>query len=409
MEMRSPRVVAAITCVAALALTSTVATATTGAGAGGGGGGGKRLFVIGAYEARGESAQAIPNFEDGAKLAVRDLEKRGWNVTYERIPASGVNAASQEAAFVAAEAENPDVWIGLTSSNVFIPVGPKIAATDVPVFALAAPTEGVRTGPSGGDNIFLLRPLNEQTYSQLLNYACKVMKLKRIGLNLVNTAFGTTVKEVVDREIPQYKNCEVVTEQTNAATATDLTQQALAFRDADVDGIISANFPGPMGVLVNQLRQNGVTVPFLGGASLNIAKDAGSLDSTENLISIDDCVPDIDADKKAKRFTRAYEREYDYLPNYASAQVYDAFFLAANAVEKAGHAHPAVVKALAGTEFDGVCNYATDRNNVLASSVTVYEYKPDGSKKHLKTYQLDFVPSDELASIPTTTTTVPAG
>ena len=398
------RAFVAIACAAAAGLViSTVATGSAGTG------GAKKLFVIGAYEASGESAEALPNFDDGAKLAVRDLEKKGWDVTYDRIPTSGTDAASQESAFLAARAEDPDVWIGLGSSNVFIPVGPKVAATDLPTFALAAPTEGVRKGPSGGDNIFLLRPLNEQTYEKLLDYACRVMKLDKIGLSLVTTAFGATVKDVVDREIGNYENCEIVTEQTNDAAATDLTQQALAFKDADVDGIISANFPGPMGVLVNQLRQNGVTVPFLGGASLNIAKDAGSVDSLKKLVVIDDCVPDINQDKKSKKFTKVYEREYGYPPNYASAQVYDAFFIAANAIEKAGHDHAAVVKALAATEYDGVCRYATDHNNVLANSVTIYKYKPDGSKQHLKTYQLQFVPSDELASVTTTTTaTAPA-
>lgn len=374
---------------AAAALASGPAGAGTKAGD-------KTLYIIGSYETKGESAQAIPNFDDGAKLAVKDLQKKGWTVNYERIPASGTVAASQEQAFLAAQAKNPDAWIGLTSSNVFIPVGPKVAATDIPAFSLSSPSEGVKNGPSGGDNIFLLRPLNEQTYAKLLDYACKVLKAKRIGLSIVNTVFGTTVKEVVNNNIGKYKGCEVVTEQTNSAVATDLTQQALAFKNANVDAILSANFPNPMGVLVNQLRQNGVTVPFLGGASLNIAKDAGSLQSLENLIVVDDCVPDIDKDKKAKKFTKAYQSEYGYLPNYASAQVYDAFFMTANAVEKVGHDHLKIIKALAGTQYDGVCDYTNDKNNVLAQSVTIYKYNPDGSKKHLKTYPIEFVPNEEL-------------
>jgi branched-chain amino acid transport system substrate-binding protein len=390
-----------------MVLTSaSVVSAVTAAGAGGGSGGDeKTLYIIGGYEARGESAQAIPNFDDGAQLAVRALERQGWDVTYERTPASGTQAASAESAFLDAESKNPDAWFGLTSTNVFVPVGPKVAATDVPVVALASPTEGVRTGPSGGDNIFLARPLNEQTYEKLLDYACKTMKLERIGLNLVDTGFGTTVEQTIDRNIGKYDDCEVVEVQTNSATATDLTQQALAFRDADVDGIISANFPNPMGTLVNQLRQNGVTVPFLGGASLNLAKDAGALESFDNLVAVDDCVPELEKDKKARRFVRAYENEYDYAPNYASAQVYDAFFIVANAVEKVGHDQQAIVQELAATDYDGVCDYTTDRNNVLGSSVTVFEYRDDGDKKLLKSYPLEFVPSEALAT--TTTTAAP--
>jgi branched-chain amino acid transport system substrate-binding protein len=396
----------AITIVAAATVAPGVANAQSG------GSTKKTLHIIGAYERAGESQLASNVFDDGATLAVEDLEKQGWDVTYERIPAGGTNATQQEQAFLAAQAKNPDAFIGLTSSNTFIPVGPKVAATDLPTFATASPTEGVKTGPSGGDNIFLLRPLNEQTYAKALDYACKTMKMKKIGLTLVNTAFGPTVQGVIDRNIGKYPGCKVVTSQTNSATASDMTQQALAFKDAGVDGIISANFPGPIGVLVNQLRQNGVNVPVLGGATLNLAKEANSITTgLQDLVVVDDCVPDLDKTKQAKKFVKAYEDEFGYTPNYASAQVYDAVHMTANAVEKAGHDPVKINKALAGTQYDGVCDYTNDRNNVLAQSVTFYRYNDDGSKKFLKTYQLDFVPNEELGTVTTLapTTTRPAG
>ena len=396
--MRRVRYVA-VACVAAAALVA--ATVVSGPAGAQGGKQDKTLYVIGAYETTGESSIAVPNFDDAAKLAVADLEKKGWTVTYERIPAGGVSAASQEQAFLQVQTKAPDFWIGLTSSNVFVPVGPKVGATDQPTFALSSPTEGVRNGPSGGENMFLLRPLNEQTYSKLLDYACNVMKLKKIGLNIVNTSFGATVEDVVNREISNYKNCEIVTTQSNGFAATDLTQQVLAFKDAGVDGIVSASFPNPMGVLVNQLRQNGVTVPFLGGASLNLALESGAIQDTTNLVVVDDCVPDLDKTANAKKFVKAYEAEYGYVPNYASAQVYDAFHMAANAVEKAGHDNAKLNKAMAATVYDGACDYKVDKNNVLGNSVTMYEYKPDNSKKFLKTYPLEYVPSDELAAVTT--------
>jgi ABC-type branched-subunit amino acid transport system substrate-binding protein len=226
----------------------------------------------------------------------------------------------------------------------------------------------------------------------------------------VNTSFGPTAEQAINTALKDYPKCKVVSTQTNSATATDLTQQALAFKNAGVDGVISANFPNPMGVLVNQLQQNGVDVPFLGGASLNIAKDAGSITNLSNLTVVDDCVPDLGKSKTEKSFTKAYQAAYGYPPNYASAQVYDAFHIAANAVEKSGHDSLKIVKALLATDYDGVCDYKTDKNNVLAQSVTLYKYNTDGSKKLIKAIPLSFVPSDELAQTATTTTTVkPAG
>ena len=68
------------------------------------------------------------------------------------------------------------------------------------------------------------------------------------------------------------------------------------------------------------------------------------------------------------------------------------------------------MKALAGTNYDGVCDYQNDKNNVLAQSVTLYKYNSDGSKKLIKIIPIDFVPNEALATTAAPTTTVkPAG
>jgi branched-chain amino acid transport system substrate-binding protein len=368
----------------------------------------KTLYVIGAFETKGESSQAIPHYDDGEKLGVKDLERQGWDVTYERIAASGTVASSQEQAFLAAQAKHPDIYMALPSSNVFIPVGPKVAATDLPTFGLASPSEGVKTGISGGDNIFLLRPLNEAVYAKIVDYACEDLKLKKLGLSVVSTALGATASQVARREAAKHKNCEIVSEQTNSAVATDLTQQVLAFKNAGVDGIVAANFPNPTGVLINQARQNGVTVPILGNTSTNIVKDANALQSTANLYVFDDCTPDLNKDKASKKFVKEYQAEFGYPANYASAELYDAVHMAAAAVEKAGHDPVKITKALAGTQYDGICTFANDKNNAMARSLTVFTYDASGGKKLLGRVRLPFVPNDELVII-TTTTAPPAG
>jgi ABC-type branched-subunit amino acid transport system substrate-binding protein len=374
----------------------------------------KDLHIIGAYEVKGESTLGIDNFNDGGELAVTDLEKKGWNVEYERIPASATSAAQQEQVFLQVQQKQPDSWLGLTASTLFIPVGPKVAATDQPTFALASPSEGVKNGPSGGDNIFVLRPLNEQTYSKLLQFVCadlkKQLKLKdvKIALNVVNTAFGPTVENTVKREIGDYKNCEVVNTTTNSFSATDMTEQVLAIKESGANVILSANYPAPSGVFVNQLRQNAVNIPFVGGASLNLAVDANSVQSLANLWAADDCVPELEKDAKARKFVKDFTNEFGYAPNYASAQVYDAFHMTANAVAKVGHDHQALNKSLAATEYDGACDYKNDRNNVLGRSVTIYKYSgpTDKEKVLVKKVDVDFVPNEEIGA-PTTTTLAP--
>ena len=79
----------ALTGVIALISASVVASGISSAGAGQTT---KTLHVVGAYEIVGDSPLGLPNFDDGAKLAVKDLEKQGYNVRYERIPSSATLA-----------------------------------------------------------------------------------------------------------------------------------------------------------------------------------------------------------------------------------------------------------------------------------------------------------------------------
>ncbi len=371
----------------------------------------KDSYIIANIEIPGESTLAVPFFNDGALLGVETAKKAGRNIQYERIPAGAVNASLAEQAFLQSAAKNPDAIIALTSSNVFIPVGPKVVASGVPTIALASPSEGVKDGTSGGENIFLIRPLNEQTYSSLLEYMCtdlkKQLKLKemKIALNTVQTAFGATVQEVVNREIGDYKGCSVVTTQTNSAVATDLTQQALAIKDSGANAILSANFPNPSGVLVNQLRQNGVTVPFVGGASLNIAVDSGSIQNLDNLWASDDCVPELEKDPKAKKFVKTFTAKYGYAPNYSSAQLHDIMQFVSETIKAQGHEPAAIIKGLSKVNYDGVCDFKTDDNHVMGTSVTVYKYKggTDKTKQLARQFQLQELTEEEIVLITTTT------
>jgi len=368
---------------------------------------GTTLKLITAFEKMGESPLAQPQFDDGVQMAIKDLKKKGISVDYERIPGSGVAVAPAETSFLAAQGKNPDVWMGLTASQLFA-IAPKVVSSGIPTFAFASPGAGIRSGSQGGDNIFLVRPLNDSTAQKLTQFACQEQKLKKIGILAVNLPFGTDSTKLAEQEAAKYKGCKIVTKQSNGFADTDLTQQVLAFKDAGVDGIVAFDYPNPFGAFVKQMQDNGLTVPILGGASLGLAVDSKAITDASKLVVIDDCVPAVEKSKTAKAFVKAYEKEFGYTPNYVSGQAYDAVTLAAQAVQKVGHDHAAIQKTIAATTASPVCRFKNDKNNVLGSSVTVYKYNPDGSRKLLKKYPLEYIPAAEVQGAVTTTTVAPA-
>ena len=50
-----------------------------------------------------------------------------------------------------------------------------------------------------------------------------------------------------------------------------------------------------------------------------------------------------------------------------------------------------------------MCGFKNDKNNVLGSTVTVYKYNPDGTRKLLKDYPLEYIPAVEVQGAATTT------
>lgn len=382
----------------ALALAvATIAAGITPAGAQKGDA--KTLTLVGLYETRGDSAQAIPNFDDGARLAIEELEKKGWNISYERIPTSATSASNAEQSFVAAVGKAPDAILGPISSGVIVPLGAKLAAEGIPMSLLASPPEALRDGPAGGDNLFLVRPLNDQVAIEATKFACKDLGKKKVAIVAVTTAFGTVGRDRTRAQAPK-SGCEVVTVQSNAPNATDLTQQILQIKDSGADVVLNYNFPSPTGVLVNQMRQNGLTIPVVGPA-IALAVSSGAVTDPTGMYGADDCVPILQRGKKAKRFVKAYEAEYGYEPNYASAQTYDSVYMWADALTRAGAHDPAkLTAAFAKTNYSGVCDYRVDRNNGMSQSVTFYTWKPDKTLQREKVATLPFLSAESV--VPTT-------
>ena len=71
--MRSPVLAVAVALVVGVALLAVPAAAQSGSNK-------KTLYVIGAFETKGESSQAIPHYDDGAKLGAKDLQRQGWKI-----------------------------------------------------------------------------------------------------------------------------------------------------------------------------------------------------------------------------------------------------------------------------------------------------------------------------------------
>jgi branched-chain amino acid transport system substrate-binding protein len=358
----------------------------------------------------GETTSAIPNYADAADLAATKYP----NITFNRVPI-GLTATTGEAGLLQA-APGADAFIGFPNSAQTTPLGTKIA-TDLagkPLITLNAdPTFVLGKGPNGAPNIFLSLPIGDEVARDNARYTASLKpKPKNVGLLCVQTAFGTTSCAAAADEFKKL-GINVATTQTNGPAATDLTQQVLAFKQAGVDAVQTFTFPNPLSVFVNQMAQNGMTVPINGAQSAPFAVATKSVQPANlaKFYGTDYCVPTALKSAVAKKWVKDYTAKYGYTPTSSSAQVYDGIGFINAAVQAAKSTDPKkLAAAMKSQSYDGVCGtYKADAGNGLWHSLSYIGFNPDGTSKIVKTIQTGNTVAAINNTATTTTTVAPAG
>jgi ABC-type branched-subunit amino acid transport system substrate-binding protein len=343
----------------------------------------KPVKIILLAETQGESSAAVPYYANGAQLAAKDL---GSKVEYSRIPAP-LSPAQAQTALLQALDQHPDAIIGLPAASQVIPLSSTIEQAGIPFFALTSSKDIIKTGANGAPNLYNIRPLADDTAIAVANYVTKDLGKKKIGLVCVQNAVGTD--SCNDVRTPLASNgAKIVAERTNSTTATDLTDVAVAMKDADA--ILDFNFPNPLGVLANQLVQNGVDIPHIATISAGVEATAGVVkgEALKNLRGVDECAPQTDKSAAAKKFVAAYRAAYNAAPIYSAVEVYDVMHLIVAAAQKAGSTSPTKLrKAIDAMSYKGICaTYHPDAGNVLVHTAGLMKWDDQGVEHQVKAF-----------------------
>ena len=382
--------------------TTATTTRATGAAPTAAGGGGaatctvdRSMKVVGLAEKPPESANAIPDYANGWELALSEINAKGGAcgkpMEFERIPMSPTDVASAKVAYLSALDKKADMTFGMNSSTIVLALAPEVLKAATPNIYLSASSQIFLGAANGVGNEwgFVIRPRNNGSAVIQADYLTKDLGKKKIGLLCAIGAFGDGSCAAAKPAI-EAAGAAVVSQQSAAVDATNLTTQILAFKNAGVDAVLAFEFPNPMVVLFNQAADNALNVPIMGGASagLAIATKNVKANALPNAYGIDDCVPVADTtNKKAIDFTAAYKAKYNLDPGYAAAEAYDSIYLAAEALKIAGKLDKkALADAMRTMTFQGVCdNYKSDAGQGLHHASFVETFDAAGKPKIAKT------------------------
>lgn len=149
----------------------------------------------------------------------------------------------------------------------------------------------------------------------------------------------------------------VVAEEGYVSTDQEFRPTLTKFRNAGVDAVYLPGYYQTAALIVSQAREIGLDVPFVGADGWD-SPDLLEIAGAENLNNtfFTNHYSSQDTDPKVQSFVQAYTEKYGSAPDSFAALGYDAAYLIADAIERAGSAEPEAIKnALADTgHFEAV-------------------------------------------------------
>jgi branched-chain amino acid transport system substrate-binding protein len=198
---------------------------------------------------------------------------------------------------------------------------------------------------AGGDYTWSTSVTQTQASPALADFAIKTVGLKRLAVFQINNDWGKASIELFAKRVTEL-NAEIVATQPYLPDEKDFRSAITTIKDAKPDGIILFSYQADAALIAQQVREAGVTVPFVASASLQspdyIKLGGKAVEGTLVLgeFLITDTRPEV------QKFVKAFRAKYNEAPDLFAALAYDAIFLMVEAIKIGGPTREGIHSAL---------------------------------------------------------------
>lgn len=329
---------------------------------------------------------------NGANLAVDEINAKGGVLGKQiklEIMDDKNEAVDAVSAFNKLSEEGMVGLIGAVTSKPSDAVAQAAVEGGLPVIT---PTGTAQSITTYGENIFRAPFIDPYQGVVMAQYAKDELKVTKVAVikntssdysDGLATAFVEKAKEL---------GLEVVAEEAYGESDVDFKSQLTKIAQAAPEALFIPDYYQKIALIAPQARQAGLTAKLIGGdgwdgiiQSIN-PDDLGSVEGAyfANTFALDD------PDEKVQAFINGYSAKYKENPQSFSALGYDAVYLMANAIEKAGELDSAkIVEAIKTTDYTGVTGqFKFDENRNPIKSVFMTTIK-DGKYKLEKKFSAE--------------------
>lgn len=277
--------------------------------------------------------------------------------------------------------------IGPTRTDEGMAVKPYIeGSAHVPVVMTIGGDPVIAGGKFGPFNWTFKTPQRTSIAVKKLYEYIKSRNQKRIALLTASDGFGKDGLVWLDQLAPEF-GLEIAIRESFAATDTDMTPQLLKIRASGAQALICWTI-GPAGARVaKNVKQLGIPIPLYqchgipDPKYIELAGDAanGSVMPSTKVMVVDQ-LPDSDPQKAViQEFIRLYKDEYHFDKQYPinthSGYAWDAVYIAANAIRKAGtepeKLRDGIEQTKGYTGVSGIYNLSPEDHNGLQTDSLV--------------------------------------
>jgi branched-chain amino acid transport system substrate-binding protein len=196
----------------------------------------------------------------------------------------------------------------------------------------------------GNPWLFRFRPNDSYSGRVIAQYGVETLGKKNWAVVHSNDAFGTGGAKALSASLDK-AGAKIAIDQGYPNQSQDFTPVVLAIKSSGADVIGSYfTFDNDLAIFARQLRQLGVTIPWVGSASITVAgavKLAGP--ALYGTYGVADYA--VDASPESKEFAKLYGAVSNVPPDNYSSWTYDAIGVLCAAIAKAGDTDPDKVRA----------------------------------------------------------------
>jgi len=196
----------------------------------------------------------------------------------------------------------------------------------------------------GNPWLFRFRPNDSYSGRVIADFGVNSLGKKKWAIVHSTDAFGTSGGKALASALAEIPGASVALDQGYANQSQDFTPVVLAIKQSGADILGSYfTFENDLGVFARQLRQLGVTIPYVGSPSIvNVTalKLAGpALYGTYGVADYAE-----ESSDAARTFGRSYRDIAKVAPDNQSSWTYDAVTVLAIAIRKAGKTDPQAIR-----------------------------------------------------------------